>query len=205
MDSFKQRQQKREDKELAESFTVAQESRGTRLSYSEYAAAARKQNDALGGVRGKYIGTGFYNSQQDAREVDQARSQEAQNADDGQLAPLTLNNNLYEENPGKYDYPGVDTPPEEDLTDEIRSISGFSQERSAANRSSTSKEAKLTGFGTQELNTSAEEVVLGQQDISLAPEEAFDGLGATSSRAAGGFNAGYGGETRPSDEQDSIF
>jgi len=93
------------------------------LSAEEFDAAANKIDEQFGGALGaENAGVQFSNQKRQAQEAHQSRSQEAKASDKGQLAPLTLNADRYEENPDHLDFPGVDTPPENNLTDNIKSL-----------------------------------------------------------------------------------
>jgi hypothetical protein len=140
-------------------------------------------------------------------ELHEQRSEKAQRVDERNIAPTADSRQQWAQNPDQYDYPGVDRPQTYGPT---------------ANRSVPSPER----------NTDAPEPFtsrLSNQDVSLSPEEAFEGVGVGSlsesaesdpdpgfmqaeeqRSSAGGLldtpdsaQAGFGGET--DDNQQSAF
>lgn len=119
------------------------------------------------------------------------RSQNAAIADKSKRAPVTTDYERWKDNKGELDFPGADTPtdsPEvlpKDLRQEQRPATTEPVD-SAANR------ATVPESPSTERNTEAPlpfTTDLGQRDVSLAPEEAFEGVGS-------------GGLSEPSIQQD---
>jgi hypothetical protein len=139
-----------------------------------------------------------------ARDKQATRSEEARALDEEKRAPVTTDAGEWAQNPSQLDFPGIDTPTEnphllpKDLMDpaktDVSAKAKGKSERGDLPKPERNTDAPIT-----------ETARLSSQDISLSPEEAFEGVGATSSNAAGGFNSTYGGEQRPYDELDDVL
>lgn len=114
------------------------------------------------------------------------RSEAAKRVDNRRRAPITTDLETWKQNPGKYDYPGIDTPtnrPKAKPKDyksgaEIKTTDPDEEREIASGRNTNS-------LPTTERNTDAPEPFtseLAQQDLSLAPEEAFEGVGSGSAQ-----------------------
>jgi hypothetical protein len=60
-----------------------------------------------------------------AREAFSERTSQARASDRGKLAPLTVNYEKWRKNPSKWDFPGVDTPRDADLSDRLPDLGWF--------------------------------------------------------------------------------
>lgn len=132
-----------------------------------------------------------------AQEENQERSEAAREADKAKRATITTDASRWANNKSGLDFPGVDTPSND--PDVLPKDLKQSQQPDRTARSRGEMPARVTD-PTPSRNTEAPEVEvsrLSSQDISLAPEEAFEGVGATSSRELGGFNSSVGGEVSP--------
>lgn len=113
-DEFAERRRKKRNQEVRESFDAFEDD----LSFEEYEAASRDflgddlfETDPAGQT------TAFSNEKRKASEFNQKRSQNARASDTGKLAPLTTSVKKWKSDPDGLDFPGVDTPADEDLTD----------------------------------------------------------------------------------------
>lgn len=109
------------------------------------------------------------------------RSQNAAIADKNKRAPVTTDFERWKDNKGELDFPGVDTPTEspdvrpKDLRQEQRPNTTDPKQSAAAR-------ATVPDAPSTERNTAAPlpfTTDLGQRDVSLAPEEAFEGVGSS--------------------------
>jgi ribosomal protein S13 len=111
------------------------------------------------------------------------RSQEAAIADKAKRAPVTTDYEKWKNNKGKYDFPGVDTP----TTDPQVLPKDLRQEQrpntTDPDTADVTPAASVQETPSNERNTTAPDpfaLDLGQQDVSLAPEEAFEGVATES-------------------------
>lgn len=121
-----------------------------------------------------------------ARRAHLSRSKEAQASDAAKRAPVTTNASRYASQPGELDYPGVDTPSTDPnvLPKDLRQ-----KQRPAATDPPDPPQRRTQPPDTpsNERNTQAPEPLttgLAKQDVSLSPEEAFEGVGSGSSEGA---------------------
>lgn len=121
-----------------------------------------------------------------ARRAHLSRSKEAQASDASKRAPVTTDASRYASQPGELDYPGVDTPSTDPnvLPKDLRQREqpATTEPPDSARRRTQPAETPST-----ERNTQAPEpltIGLGKQDVSLSPEEAFEGVGSGTSEAA---------------------
>jgi len=146
------------------------------------------------------------------------RSQNAAIADKGKRAPVTTDYERWKSNKGELDFPGVDTPtdspdvrPKDLRQDQRPNTTDPEADRQAVERASVDMSAPGNGAFLLEDQSAAgvdgsdigEEFVSAageSRDVSLAPDEAFFGVGATSGRSIGGFSGTYGGEESPVSE-----
>jgi hypothetical protein len=127
-----------------------------------------------------------------ARRAHLSRSQEAQASDAAKRAPVTTNASRYASQPGELDYPGVDTPSTDpnvlpkDLRQEQRPATTDAPE--PAQMRTQPPETPTVEKGTQ----APEPLTTGlfSQDVSLSPEEAFEGVGRGDPGGATGVEAG---------------
>lgn len=129
-----------------------------------------------------------------AEDKQDARSDRSKDVDAQKRAPVTTNAQAWASDMDDLDFPGVDTPRADpnvlpkDLMD-------------PAPTNLTARAGDDVPAETREVSAAElERQALSKQDISLAPDEAFKGVGATSSREMGGFNSTYGGEESPLNE-----
>lgn len=115
-------------------------------------------------------------------------------ADAAKRAPVTTDYLRWKSNPSSLDFPGVDTPTEspevlpKDLKQEEKpSLSA----RARGDVPASTREVTAKDLERQELS---------QADLSLAPDEAFAGVGAVGENAIGGYNAFDEGERSPNFE-----
>jgi hypothetical protein len=148
-----------------------------------------------------------------ARNDVQSRSEEAVRQDDQKRAPVTTNYDKWKQSPGQWDFPGVDTPTQEpnllpkdlkagnpDTTDfdardereQERKQQSFPQKKNAASGKSnfilqTEDERIPASDETAEARGIDEFGVFAEaRDVSLSPDEAFQGVGLGSPSAPGG-------------------
>lgn len=98
-------------KEIDDSFDAFEDD----LERDEYAAAV---DDFQRGLPMDAAGatTGFSNEKRKASEVHAERSAKARASDESQLATLTTNFREWKSDPSDFDFPGVDTPSDTDVT-----------------------------------------------------------------------------------------
>lgn len=124
----------------------------------------------------------------------EARSGRSKDVDAQKRAPVTTNAQAWASDMDDLDFPGVDTPKEnpnvlpKDLMDP--------NPTNLTARASDDVPAETREVSAAEL----ERQDLSRRDISLAPDEAFRGVGSTSSREMGGFNPTTGREEAPVNE-----
>lgn len=114
-----------------------------------------------------------------ARETQEERSETAREVDEEKRAPITTKYPLWSENPSEYDFPGIDTPSENpSVLPKDYKKSGRDNFDLTAKAQAKSERGKVP---SEERNTTApvtETSELAATDISLAPEEAFEGVGS---------------------------
>lgn len=125
------------------------------------------------------------------------RSQNAAIADKSKRAPVTTDVERWKDNKGELDFPGVDTPTD---SPDVRPKDLRQEQRPATTDPSQSAAARATVPETPSTERNTEVPLpfttdLGQRDVSLAPEEAFEGVGAGSAETTrqdpnSGFAAG---------------
>jgi hypothetical protein len=142
----------------------------------------------------------------DARHTTRARGDNAVRTDNRRRAPITTEKEKWVDNPGRYDYPGVDTPTDDprlrridltqgdvdrdDLTkrgknfyDEIRSLQDKRQRQREADVSAPgngtflSDEQAAAALDDADINRELFQAQATAADVSLSPGEAFDGVG----------------------------
>jgi len=96
------------------------------LSLPGFAGAIKKFKNSLPGSAARIVDARGASIELDKRyeQVLQAfgrRSKQSRATDKGKLAKLTLNPRKWERNPSRYDFPGVDTPEDADLSDRLPS------------------------------------------------------------------------------------
>lgn len=134
-----------------------------------------------------------------ARDQQDTRSPEARAQDAEKRAPVTTNFAAWADDPDHLDFPGIDTPSEsphvlpKDQMDPVPTTP-----TRAARNDKPSQPLEQAPAASKEMD-------LVRNDVPASPEEVFGGVGATSDRAAGGFDSVRGGEIRPLDEPDDIF
>jgi len=135
----------------------------------------------------------------DPEKTHAARSERAQEKDESELAPRADTPAEWAADPDEFDWPGVDTPPAMGL--------GPNEESPAPvpERNSERPNASLAALGPegQEDPTDEPGVFLSERDVSLAPDEAFNGTGAVSPQALGGNDEVRGGERAPRNEPEA--
>lgn len=121
------------------------------------------------------------------------RSAAARASDNGKRAPITTNAQRWASNPDDVDFPGVDTPRENPrvLPKDLK------QDRKPRLSPEARNEAPTEPVGQDELQYEFAQGQAQAADVTISPEEAIDGVGATSSRAIGGFDSVKGRETDP--------
>ncbi|MCQ4334595.1 helix-hairpin-helix domain-containing protein [Natronomonas sp. F2-12] len=142
----------------------------------------------------------------DARHTTRTRGDNAVRTDNRRRAPITTDEDKWKENPGRFDYPGVDTPTDDpqlkrmdirrgdverdDLTrrgknflDEIQSLKDKQERRQSADFSASgndmflSDEQAAAGLDDSDLGRELFQAQAVESDVSLSPGEAFDGVG----------------------------
>jgi len=138
---------------------------------------------------------------EEAQEEFAQQSPEARRVDNRRRAPITTNEDVYAQAPGRYDYPGVDTPTQDPKalpkdykagdprTTEVNEESEVAQGR-------PQPQSEVSNLGTPKVF----ETMLSDADVSLAPDEAFNFTGAVSPNALGGNDEVSGGERAPTQE-----
>jgi len=140
------------------------------------------------------------NEIEDARGTHNARSKEAQNADEGKRAPITTNDERYATAPGRWDYPGVDTPTQEPkaLPKDYKRGGEFSTtevdeetEVATGSPSGFAAHPEAAAGGSMKDAFMAE---MAGRDVPASPEEVTRGVGLGMPSAPGGqaFNAREG-------------
>jgi hypothetical protein len=119
------------------------------------------------------------------------RSERAQERDEDERAPLPDTKQQWAQNPGRYDLPGIDTPTGggEGLiptrADTTNQLADREKESVQITEPPEAERKQRESFMTE----------LSERDVTLSPEEAFDGVGANSRRAIGGFEPNVERET----------
>lgn len=138
---------------------------------------------------------------EEAQEEFAQQSPEAKRVDKRRRAPITTNEDVYAQEPGRYDFPGVDTPtqdpkalPKDYKAGDPRTTEVNEEEEVAQGR--TEPQSEQSNLGTPKVFES----MLSDADVSLAPDEAFDFTGAVSPYALGGNDEVSGGERAPRQE-----
>jgi len=119
------------------------------------------------------------------------RSATQRAADAAKRAPVTTDYQRWVSDPSGLDFPGVDTP-----TDSPGVLpKDLKQQERPMLTARASGEAPITPVdrSTEDLERRS----LREQDVSLAPQEAFRGVGAVGRNALGGFNSTVERETAP--------
>lgn len=111
------------------------------------------------------------------------RSERARERDEDELAPIAETQEQWARNPDQFDLPGIDTPDRSSIV----ATELESREQSAV-RAEMPPEAKRK----QRESFMAD---LVDRDVTLSPEEAFDGVGANSRQSIGGFDPNVQRET----------
>lgn len=133
------------------------------------------------------------------------RSEAARKIDEQRRAPVTTNIGRWRDNKDDLDYPGVDTPRE----DPVVLPKDLKQSERPTTTGRASGEQPMEVIANEPFEVSENGATppvfrteLANTDVSLAPDEAFGGVGATSSRELGGFNGTRGSEESPLTEPD---
>lgn len=164
-----------------------------------------------------------------ARNDARSRSPEAVKADENQRAPITTNLETWQENPGRWDYPGVDTPTQDpgvrpkdykaggefetsEFDEKGRAEYDDEQQETFPRKKDAASGKSNFILETGEDRIPASDVVDRQdfdpfgleaeaRDISISPDEAIRGVAAVSPNALGG-NFMTEGERAPSNLDD---
>lgn len=110
-DSFAEYRRKRDREEIDKSFDAFEDD----LTREEYGAAVNDLQEGLP-LSAEGASVGFSNEKRKAAEVHSERSQRARASDESQRATLTTNYEEWESNPANFDFPGVDTPSDADIS-----------------------------------------------------------------------------------------
>lgn len=136
-----------------------------------------------------------------ARETQAERDALARGVDAEERAPITTDASLWAENPGRLDFPGIDTPTENPDVLPKDQMHPAETELTARARG----ESRRGDVPSTERNTTApvtETAELGAADVSLAPEEAFEDVATGSQQRTVGITPGaFAGD----EEADAAF
>lgn len=127
----------------------------------------------------------------DPRKIHNNRSDRAKAQDERELAPIADSKEQWAQNQDRYDWRGVDTPSETVL--DSGSNTPITKPSNATTRDLPSPERNTTA--TEPFTSN-----LANRDISLAPEEAFEGVGAVSQDNS---TSGFG--LASDEEADALF
>ena len=106
-----------------------------------------------------------------ARDAQSKRSSRSRGVDEEQRAPITTRANVWEENPDEYDFPGIDTPTEnpnllpKDLQTREKGLADVNPKASG----------RQPPDAAQIPSDEAEMSFLQSRDVTLTPEEAYEG------------------------------
>jgi len=185
-------------KEDAEGRIVGQETLGRSTEDREKAkerVEGRLRQRVAPGRAGFAVGDFLINSNQNvtqAQAAHRSRSDRAVRQDNRKRAAITTDTQTYVQNPGQYDYPGVDTPTEDpkalpkdykrggepqttEVDEESEVAAGKQQSESLPTPSMFAPEPFASEFS--------------ERDVSLSPDEAFNATGAVGMTALGGFDS----------------
>jgi len=147
---------------------------------------------------------------EEAQEEFAQQSPNAQRVDARRRAPITTNEDVYARAPGRFDFPGVDTPG----TDPKALPKDYKRGRDFETTDVDKETEVATGNsrGYEDANPewaaggSMEDAFMAEmvgRDVPASPEEVLQGVGAVGESALGGFDPMEGRERRPQDEIDT--
>lgn len=182
---------------------------------AEESVERRVRNRTAPGFQGFTIGDFVVDKESDlntARAAHRGRSEKAIRMDKRRRAAITTDHQTYAQNPGRFDYPGVDTPSREpDVLPKDYKYGGKPETRefedetndSSSERSGFAAAPEAAAGGSLEDAFQAEMV---GRDVPMSPEE-FEGVGLGTASAPGGqaYNAIEGRPVemdRPDQEQE---
>jgi hypothetical protein len=106
-----------------------------------------------------------------ARDKQAERSSRSRGVDEEQRAPITTRANVWAENPDEYDFPGIDTP-----TENPRLLPKDLESREQGIADLTPQAAGRQGGGAEQIpSDEADRSMLASSDVTLGPNEAFEG------------------------------
>jgi len=141
---------------------------------------------------------------EEAQEEFAQQSPEAKRVDKRRRAPITTNEDVYAQAPGRYDFPGVDTPTQDPkaLPKDYKAGDPRTTEVDEESEVATSNPGGFDMFPEAAAGSSLEDSFMAEmagRDVPASPEEVQDGVGAGGMTALGGLHPSFG-ETRPGEE-----
>lgn len=124
MAAFPEVEARRRRKELEGDYATFIDPLQTRLSLEEYGAAVERYREnkfgGTGGLAAAFDASiAFANEEQEVQRIQDERSPTARRTDRSKKAPMVLSQSAWGADPRRRDFPGVDTPRDADLLEEL--------------------------------------------------------------------------------------
>jgi len=140
-----------------------------------------------------------------ASEQNSERSEAAREADRAKRAPVTTDANAWASDKSGLDFPGVDTPTDEPSVLPKDLMQSNQPDRTAQSRGDTPPGFEGVSPASNTDAPDAELSRLASEDVSLAPEEAFEGVGSGTQEPGPTSTGGLRGVLAGNEEADTAF